>query len=343
MTPIDNCKLGLTSFSNFKLERLQELTLEPLQHFVRKPRPALEGESKPGEYGSLAPDLQIFLANNRLTRLPGQLFRLEAITVLSLRGNKITELPPAVSNLVNMREFNVSNNRLRWLPYEIRELLQKNLKFFSFYLNPYIRPMPRTLTPRENSVISARYYTEPAFLNTDGTPTRDSPPSPTSTPSYWPDQTDDPSSFFLENAAHARHTSSKSPSLFETALRACYNSPQLSQLPFLTPDDAPTSIVPALKDTWRLKQQGGQRCTICGAQYIIPRTEWVEWWQLTYRQREKSKRMQGEDQRPDEESNYALYTINGPVPLLRRGCSWACVRRADLSDLAERGTGWRPC
>ena len=29
---------------------------------------------------------------------------------------------------------------------------------------------------------------------------------------------------------------------------------------------------------WLLKSAGDQSCTVCGKPYLIPRTEWVEWW-----------------------------------------------------------------
>lgn len=58
---------NVINLNDFELERLQEPTLEPLQHFVRRPRPALE--CKPDEYSYLTPDLEIYLANDRLGRL----------------------------------------------------------------------------------------------------------------------------------------------------------------------------------------------------------------------------------------------------------------------------------
>ncbi|KAI4172132.1 MAG: hypothetical protein LQ343_003780 [Gyalolechia ehrenbergii] len=333
---IDNGE-DVIDFNDFGLTKLQESTLEPLQHLVARPRISPQAESTWEGYDSFTPTLQIYLANNQLTRLPGQLFRLEALTVLSLRGNNITNLPPAISNLVCLRELNVSNNRLRWLPYEIWELLQKKLRFFGFHPNPFVRAMPRSMTPR--SLKSSLCNTDPALFQVDGSLARDSPPSPTSTLSHWPD----PTKPKTRSPGTTDHTN-KTPSLFETSLRACYKSPQLSQLPFLTPIDAPKSIVPALKHTWRVKQEGGQRCTMCNAQYIIPRTEWFEWWQLTVKKEGalRFSKAQDSDSPSHEKYTEICVPVGSPVPLLRRGCSWSCVPRTDVSDRSENGTGWCP-
>ncbi|KAL9024333.1 MAG: hypothetical protein Q9196_006593 [Gyalolechia fulgens] len=331
---VDNGE-DVIDFNDFGLTKLQEPTLEPLQHLVARPRILPQVGTPSDGYDSFTPTLQIYLANNQLSRLPGQLFHLEALAVLSLRGNKITELPPAISNLVNLRELNVSNNRLRWLPYEIRELLQKRLRFFGFHPNPFVRAMPRSITRR--SLTSSLCNTNPAFFQVDGTLARDSPPSPTTTPSHWPDPTK-PRTASPGTTGHAN----RSPSLFETSLRACYTSPQLGQLPFLTPPDAPKSIVPALKHTWRLKQEGGQRCTLCNGPYIIPRTEWVEWWQLAVKKEGELAVSEGEDPPSRERYTEILVPVGSPVPLIRRGCSWSCVRSACGSVSTGYSTGWCP-
>ena len=70
--------------------------------------------------------------------------------------------------------------------------------------------------------------------------------------------------------------------------------------------------------TWRLKQAGGKSCSVCGNEYIIPRTEWVEWWYCI----------------PDSGPHAMLY--KSPVPLLRRGYSWACWEE----NAAPLITGW---
>ena len=57
---------------------------------------------------------------------------------------------------------------------------------------------------------------------------------------------------------------------------------------------------------------------MCGTGFIVPRTEWLEWW----------VRHAGE-----------------PVPFIRRGCSWACFPDTDDDDDDDDGrlqrVGWQ--
>lgn len=282
------------------------------------------------EFESLLPDLEIYLANNSLSQLPGQLFQLQHLTVLSLRGNNLRELPSAISNLDQLRELNVANNNLRWLPFELRELFGKKLKSLRLHPNPFIRPVPK---PKFLEIPTSPYAsTSTAFFNIDGTLARGSSPTPTTTATFWPE---------LRHRLPVNHNfwnhPQKTPSLFELSLRSCYKSPQLSQLPFLLPSDAPESLSSALQHTWHLKQQGGQQCTTCKASYIIPRTEWIEWWHsvawTTYRPwRNPSKPVYAPLDRYE-----AL--VASAVPFLKRGCSWAC---APWPVPYHAGCGWCP-
>ncbi|KAL8966993.1 MAG: hypothetical protein Q9197_005677, partial [Variospora fuerteventurae] len=310
--------------SNFGLTKLQGSTIEPLHYFFTKHRISQDIQGKFEPFGR---DLMVFLANNMLAQVPPRLLRLENLTVLSLRGNKLTELPSAIGNLVHLREFNVSQNNLRWLPYEIRDLLKGQLKLFGFQPNPFLHPLQRYSADcwqQEHPFCS----TKPALLHIDGTLTPHSPPSPVKTSHYSPGVSEfSPSE--QDRPKQPRHA----PSLFETCLRNLSNSLQLSQLPFLIPPDAPESLVPAVKHTWRVKEAGGQRCTMCRKSYMMPRAEWIEWWQLAAVGREETHFFM-----PTEPLNNGML-VGWPVPLLRRGCSWACVP----TQPAANYTGWGSC
>lgn len=303
--------------------RLPRATLAPLQYYLA------ESQISPSRGGSFCPDLKLFLANNQLARVPGQLLRLENLTVLSLRGNNLAEIPPGINSLINLRELNVGSNNLRWLPYEIRDLLDRQLRLFGFYPNPFIRPMPRF---RYNDWVFERplWSTKPTLLYSDGTLAYDSLPSPTITPTYWPPEGIQPTNDVAQDDVK-RH--SRVPSLFEICLRSLRDSPQLSQLPYLIPKDAPVSLLPALKHTWQVTEEGGQRCTICKTAFIVPRTEWLEWWQLSVKAEVQSPLLDS----PAPNRNDDRIVIGSPVPLLRRGCSWACVPESALNQ-----TGWGP-
>ncbi|KAL8675773.1 MAG: hypothetical protein Q9224_007385, partial [Gallowayella concinna] len=129
----------IVDLSDYGLEKLQDSTLQPLQYLVAQRRPPPPGVQWQ-RFDSFIPEVQLYLAKNSLSRLPGQLFRLHNLTVLSLRHNNLTELPTAIRSLVNLRELNVSNNRLQWLPYEIQRLLRKDLKMLRLHPNPFIQP-----------------------------------------------------------------------------------------------------------------------------------------------------------------------------------------------------------
>ncbi|KAL8896838.1 MAG: hypothetical protein Q9207_007512 [Kuettlingeria erythrocarpa] len=322
--------------SHAGLTRLARSTLAQLQFYVA------EFKISPSMGEPLTPSLKLFLANNQFTRIPGQLLRLETLTVLSLRGNNLTELPPAINSLINLDELNVGSNKLRWLPYEIRDLLDRRLRLFGFFPNPFIRPMPklgydaRMPSPRLPSedwkFDHPLWSTKPALLNSNGTLTYESRPSPTMSPDYWP-----PGGVIIANnidregAEHAPRV----PSLLETCLRNLRYSPQLGQLPFLLPKDAPPSLDSLLKHTWHVTEAGGQRCTICNTPFIVPRTEWLEWWQLTGMSHAP---LRAPLQATLEAIGFKKRMMIGlPVPLLRRGCSWRCVPESSINQ-----TGWCP-
>lgn len=82
--------------------------------------------------------LQLFLQNNRLTRLPSALFQLSSnLRVLSLRSNGLKTLPAAIGSMHNLRELNIANNELHWLPAEIQML---RLEQFRYFPNPFVQP-----------------------------------------------------------------------------------------------------------------------------------------------------------------------------------------------------------
>jgi len=154
-----------------------------------------------------------------------------------------------------------------------------------------------------------------AFLDATGASIRGWPPAPSSLSEHWGETVENGE--FLGPVPEER---TKIPSLMEVALRACYNSPQLSQLPFMLPEDSedcPNHLSQLLKKTWKIKEAGGQSCSVCKSNYIVPRTEWVEWWHCLPREGTQA----GLRQVPTHDQ--------GPIPLLRRGCSWQCWEESD--------------
>ena len=292
------------------MQQIRTPTLRPMRHYTRRvPKPG-----KRNHYQSLTPALRLSLSNNLLDEVPGEMFRLKNLEVMLLRSNNLTEILPSIAELNNLEVLDLGSNQFKWLPWELLSLLQANLRNCLIYPNPFIRPVPSIWNhaPSQISEPLGEPYqvasTRIAFLDITGASIRDWPPAPSSLPENWLEPQEDDK--YLGPKPEER---TKIPSLLELALRACKESPQLSQLPFLIPDDCPEHIMHLLQKTWKLKEAGGKRCSVCGNEYIIPRTEWIEWWHCI-----RDQGLRG------VQPYRTLAMDRMPVPLLRRGCSWAC-------------------
>src|SRR5450432_907472 len=93
-------------------------------------------------YHPLRPKLKFFLSNNSLRRVPGELFSLDNVAVLSLRCNLLVDLPSAIGRLRRLIELNVANNNLHFLPYEILQIFSGASKLHSltWHPNPFYEP-----------------------------------------------------------------------------------------------------------------------------------------------------------------------------------------------------------
>ena len=298
------------------MQQIRTPTLRPLRYYtVITPK---QGDGT-GYYQSLTPALRLYLSNNLLEEIPGEIFHLKNLQVLSLRSNNLTEILPSIGDLMNLKELNLGSNQLNWLPWELIGLLHADLQKCMIYPNPLFRPVPsiwnpvpsRKIEPHEARQHEPRQVasTQIAFLDITGASIRHWPPAPSSLSDHWPDlQADD------ESLGPPLEERTKTPSLLELALRACKESPKLSQFPFLIPNDYPQHLTKLLQRTWKLKEAGGITCSVCGDDYIIPRTEWIEWWYCIPEQGHLVGR----------QTSGPRAMNRSPVPLLRRGCSWAC-------------------
>ena len=99
------------------------------------------------------------------------------------------------------------------------------------------------------------------------------------------------------------------PSLFELSTSLAKKVPGLHTL---LPDNTPAPIFRALDLAKAVKEEEGDRiCSVCKRSYVIPRTEWVEFWHRI----------------PVNPRHPELLTDMDELflPFLRRGCSWRCV------------------
>jgi hypothetical protein len=100
---------------------------------------------------------------------------------------------------------------------------------------------------------------------------------------------------------------SRVPSLFELSATSASTVTELPSLRTLLPDDAPRPVLRTLEIACQVREEGGRICSVCRRNYIIPRTEWVEYWHLPPKYGQRSSR---------EEMFW---------PFLRRGCSLGCL------------------
>ena len=293
--------LGLSSLSN--------ATIEPLSGLV--PIPVV---TQNVAFEQKDPELKLFLSNNYLSRLPGALFNIEHLTVLSLRGNRLTELPPAIGKLKNLKSLNVSLNALRYLPAELLSLMRvtgKGGKLTELLVHPnrYYEFEGQDELDRRGKYILRRHnqrlcvarslvcykdsygkvwsdfsmQPEPSAPGTDGASnvlaTEDASVAPTPPWSTLPHLARG------DNASSSTVglTASRVPTLVEKALEACYRAPQLPHLADMLPDDAPLHVRRQLGKAAELRESGGCTCCVCGKHetpLVAPMTEWIEWWEF---------------------------------------------------------------
>lgn len=324
------------------------------------------------------PELHLFLWSNQLTRVPGAVFDLEHLTILSLRGNSLTELPPAILKLKKLQTLNVSLNNLKYLPIELLELIydpESSLETLMLHPNPWYQPEggeepeapwssenvdrahpgpgpqargSRWLSrqPRASSYLDGKLWARSPveFKDTKGivySAFRVKPDDKT-LPTEDLDSEPMPP---MQNTAHQRIMLStevkttKVPSLMELALQACARNPYLSELPEILADTTPnTRMCDLLVDTQVHSYTGGQRCTVCKRPVIKPTAQWFEWWEIFV-----NHQVPGDTAESDPVAR-VQYLTQSPeerlVPFVRRVCSWNCVRDPGrgLGRLSEEET-----
>jgi hypothetical protein len=104
-------------------------------------------------------------------------------------------------------------------------------------------------------------------------------------------------------------TALSAPSLLELAIQACVSHPsvRIPEMIPLLPQDTPEPVFRALRIAEQARSEGGRACGVCKRAYVIPRTEWLEFWHWV----PKNAKVINEEE---------MFW-----PFLRRGCSEACV------------------
>ncbi|OKL60639.1 hypothetical protein UA08_04269 [Talaromyces atroroseus] len=297
--------------SNFGLRSIPTDLLRPLLHLTKQPTVA-GGPITDEAFTSLTPFLRLFLSGNSLTELTSEIFELGNLNVLSLRNNKLREIPGAIRKLTRLQEINLSMNRLSSLPWEMLLLIRKgDLKQMTVHPNPFM-----SFDQSGTDIEQWHYGTDLRLSEYQGPPPEDAWAPihiATSRVKYF-DCEGNPPMTSRSNTAQTPNNTSRVPSLRELALLECNKAPYLDQ--FLADDiDAagyPEPVIRLLRRATAVRHAGGMSCSVCHRSFVIPRTEWIEWWDCTtYENGLKSPRVSGAELRP--------------LPFLRRGCSWGCV------------------
>lgn len=316
------------------LTELPQNILVPLKYLTKNP-PIHEIPPSQEAYQTLTPSIHLFLSRNSLRSLPATLFDLDNITVLSLRNNKLTELPPAIGKLRNLHELNVGGNRLRWLPWEFLELVGRKwdgkLKNLSIFPNPFMDlddslprqrevDLPDFKRPEEENIKDFLLGSEQAVLDQVARQPHLIARSPVT---YFSIdgvarnstmQRSSPSSSQFTRPVQPPEERCRVPSLVELTLRTAIRDPTLPTLPPLLPPDTSNRVFRHLDTAIKVQQSGGMQCTICHRDFVLPRTEWIEWWHCI------------------PGAFFPLVDDDGRlgaipqlrIPLMRRGCSWRC-------------------
>ncbi|EFQ34974.1 leucine Rich Repeat family protein [Colletotrichum graminicola] len=337
--------------SMMELKTLSDATIRPLSEFSCIP---IVAEGVPFEQKD--PALQLYLYRNPLIKLPGAIFDLEHLTVLSLRGCRLRELPPAIGKMRRLRTLNLAQNLLRYLPAELLDLmaapsaLEELLLQGNHFFQATERPRLGGLENLEGNGSEGLELVGAWKPGTDGVAARFFARSPVhyldSLGLSHSDFRLDPEAVIVrtERQDGKRSTSSGSPtssapyhsksagrcvasvkgsrvpSLVELALRSAYKSSDLDELPHYIPDSL-SHLQTLLERAADQREAGGLTCAMCKKPFVAPTTQWLEWWQVCLVESRQNEEGYAVKARPwtdlDEEND-------GAVPFLRRGCSWKC-------------------
>lgn len=279
--------------------------LRPLKSLVKQPVKEI-GSLPEDLYEPLSPCFQLFLNTNDLRTVNPEIFELKSFKFLSLFRNDLTQIPDCIEQVVRLEKLNVAANQLKTLPWSIMNLINRGkLKHLIALPNPFIkpddvlgierfceivdgRPLLRHLQEQATPILVARSYIE--YLDSAGYPSRFTPP-----------------------------TKTFSRSLRETALQAYTKTIDVSieshqfSISDLEQGNLPISkpVLSSLRKAVEARKYGDNICSICSRSFIIPRVQWIEWWDCF-----PFENVRGQCRK----EGYHHF----PLPFLRRGCSPAC-------------------
>lgn len=238
--------------------------------------------------------------------MPGGLCELKRLQVLTLRGNRLVELPPAIGSAVYLKELNVGMNNLRYLPWQLlKPLFGGELQLFSVAPNPFIRAsFTNSPQPESEQRMQYRGSSHFVFFLANGLKHKKSPECSWRSTGDTIEVSSDPKGV-LRGIEKEQCTP-----LYELALRACERGCLIPAKDELSTWNLPQSVVDGLAFIEASNEYGGRTCSVCHEAYVVPRVEWLEFWQVTL-----------------------LNSKTDLLPYLRRACSWQCGLAAELGSV----------
>jgi Leucine rich repeat len=282
---VDLSSMSLESVPNESLRRLKALTKHAMILNIAPPTQI--------GYSPIEAALRLYLSNNNIADFPSEILNLTNLRALSLRHNRLTEIPAALAQLPHLELLNISGNQLQHLPYEMLRLFDNEDFALIATPNPFLElqsPIPPHLDLR-----GSRSWRAPTLV-VQSTPT-----------------------FFYADASTIKTdvnlvvaNSGRVPSLLELALRKCKNPQELADMDtWCSTGGGPSSLKLPLALAQQATAYGDFECTICSRCFVVPRVQWLEWWDVL---------------------NYPMSPLRFPrglppaiIPFLRRGCSWTCI------------------
>jgi Leucine rich repeat len=283
---IDLSSLSFDKVSNKSLRRLRSLT----KHTTIQNIPPSQNAYSPIEAA-----LRLYFSNNSLTNVPPEILNLTNLRVLSVRNNELTKLPPGLAKLPFLEHLNIAGNELHYLPYEMLPLFDRPGFEMIATPNPFKEPPSSSVGPTLHPDISS---TKPFLVSR-------------STYTYF-----HPNGSTTINPAPST-APSRVPSLLELTLQKSKSLPDLLDIKdWCSSGEGPLTLSGPLAMTQEANAYGDRQCTICSRSFIVPRVEWLEWW--------------------DSPSGWkpARGDLAGRrgemiIPFLRQGCNWACVEEVE--------------
>ncbi|ATZ50960.1 hypothetical protein BCIN_06g04240 [Botrytis cinerea B05.10] len=131
---------------------------------------------------------------------------------------------------------------------------------------------------------------------------------------------------------------SRVQSLIEKALQSCIRHPEFTRLESHM-EYVPPRLPSLLRRAEDVNYSGPTLCTICGTNFIVPRTEWIEWWEIEkVSKRERMDAASANGPTPARVVN-ERDIVEKLVPLMRKGCSWSCLPPVFLDGLNQPSAG----